>query len=59
MAREGGQGFFSFDMLKGDGKGRGLIIFYKFMIGGGRGVEVNVFFSFFGHVLLFTIEKAR
>jgi hypothetical protein len=27
MARERGQGFFSFDMLKGDGRGGGLIFF--------------------------------
>jgi hypothetical protein len=27
MAKEGGQGVFFFDMLKGDGRGRGLIFF--------------------------------
>jgi len=37
VVREGvGQGFSSFDLLKGDGKGRGLIVFYKFIIGGFR-----------------------
>jgi hypothetical protein len=35
VGREGGQGFFSFDMLKGNGRGRGLIFFfYKFIMGG-------------------------
>jgi hypothetical protein len=28
MTREGGQGFFSFDMLKGDGRGRKFIYFF-------------------------------
>ncbi len=35
MAREGGQGFISFDILKGDGRGRGLTFFNKFIMGGG------------------------
>jgi hypothetical protein len=47
MAKEGeggrgGQGFSSFDLLKGDGRGRGLIVSYKFIMGarggGGGGV---------------------
>jgi hypothetical protein len=39
----GGRGFFSFDMLKGDGRGRGLIFLYKFnMDGGGEGFKVGL-----------------
>jgi hypothetical protein len=30
-----GSGFFFKNMLKGDGKGRGLIFFYKFIMGEG------------------------
>ncbi len=34
MDKEGDQGFYPFDMLKGDKRGRGLIFFYKFIMGG-------------------------
>jgi len=32
--REGDQGFYPFDTLKGDRRGRELICFYKFIMGG-------------------------
>jgi len=37
MAREGGQGFFSFDILKGDGRGVKVFFGVKMLKGMGRG----------------------
>jgi hypothetical protein len=59
MAKEGGQGFFYIYMLKGDGRGRGLILFTNSLRGfwlevsilknkkALMGLDSSVFFFFF------------